>query len=123
MDWRGALGAAGVEQEIVKVPQHKGAVAFVRPQAVVGVGLEKDLAVDQQSEKLEPRKTRWRTKVFDLLRRDQQSQSSRDLRIADFEQGAGARRFQNQFVGAPPQIGKAREDELIGIAQLRQRGQ
>src|SRR5450631_1657145 len=51
-----ALGAAGVEQQIVKVPQYEGVVALGRPQPIAGgVGLEKDLAVDEEREKFEPR--------------------------------------------------------------------
>ena len=116
-----ALGAARVEQKIVEIPQHEGVVALGRPQAIaVGVDLEKDLAVDEEREKLEPWKTLLPAELFDLLRRGQQGQSSRDLRIADFEQRAGARRFQNHFVGAPPHIGEPRQHQRVGIAELRQ---
>ena len=102
-----ALGAARVEHKIVEVPQYEGVVALGRPQPIaVGVDLEKDLAVDEEGEKLKPRKILLPAELFDLLRRDQQRQSSRNLRIADFEQGAGARRFQNHLVGAPPHIGE-----------------
>ena len=114
-----ALGAARVEHKIVEVPQHEGVVALGRPQAIAG-GLEKDLAVDEQREKLEPRKILLPAELFDLLRRGQQGQSNRDLRIADFEQGAGTRQFQNHSVGAPPHIGKPRKHQSIGVAELRQ---
>ena len=93
--------------KIVKVPQHEGIVALGRPQATAGsVNLEKDLAVDEECEKLKPWKTLLPAELFDLLWRGQQGQGGRDLRIAEFEQRAGARRFQDQFVGAPPHIGE-----------------
>src|SRR5580700_71693 len=89
-----ALGAARVEHKIVKVPQHEGVVALGRPQAIaVAVDLEKDLAVDKEREKLKPWKILLPAKLFDALRRGKQGQSSGDLRVADFEQRAGARRF------------------------------
>ena len=48
-----ALRAARVENEIVKVPENKIAVAFGRPKALVPgrANLEKDVAVDKQAEK------------------------------------------------------------------------
>ena len=51
-----ALRAARVENEIVKVPENKIAVAFGRPKALVPgrANLEKDVAVDKQAENLEP---------------------------------------------------------------------
>ena len=54
-----AFRAARVEQEIVKIPENEIVVALVRPQAAVAgsVDLEQDLAIDQQGEQLEPRKT------------------------------------------------------------------
>src|SRR6266550_8717626 len=53
-----AFGAVGVEQQIVKVPENQVVVAFGRPQAVAagGIDLEEDLAIHQQSEKLDPGK-------------------------------------------------------------------
>ena len=115
-----ALGAAGMKQKIVKVPQNQMFVAFGRPQAgVSGADLEKDLAFDQQSEKLKPRKAGLSTQPFDLLRRRQHGQGGRDLRIANFEQGAGARRFKDHVAGAPPHIGEPRQHQGVGIAKLR----
>src|SRR5580698_9837374 len=62
-----ALGAARVEHKIVKVPQHEGVVALGRPQAIAaGVDREKDLAIDEEREKLEPWKTLLPTELFDL---------------------------------------------------------
>ena len=109
-----------MEQKIVEVPQHQGVVAFGRPQAIaVGVDLEKDLAIDEEREKLEPRKILLPAKMFDPLRRGQQGQSGRDLRIGDFEQRASARRFQNHLVGAPPHIGETRQRQRVAIAERR----
>ena len=113
------LGAARMEQQIVKVPQHEGVVAFVRPQAAVaGVDPKKDLAVDEQAEKLGSHKIFLPAQLFDLLRRGQRNQGGRDLGIAYLEQGAGARRFQNHLVGAPPHIGKPRQHERVGVVDL-----
>ncbi len=116
-----AFGAARVEQKIVKVPKNEVVVALRRPQAVAasGVDLEKDLAIQQQSEKLDPRKTVLPTQLFDLLRRGQHGQDGRNLRIADFEQRAGARRFQHHLVAAPSHVREPRQDESVGIAELR----
>ena len=53
-----ALRAARVEQKIVKVPKNEVVVTLGRAQAAVvgGIDLEKDLAIHQQGEKLDPRK-------------------------------------------------------------------
>ena len=116
-----ALGAARVEQKIVKVPKNEVIVALGRSEAIVAgsAGLEKDLAVDEQGEKLDPRKTGLPAELSDLLRCRQHSQGGRDLRIANFEQRAGARRFQNHVVGAPSHVGEPRQHDRVGIAELR----
>ena len=116
-----AFRAARVEQEIVKVPKHEVVVALGGAQAAVagGVDLEKDLAIHQQGEKLESRKTVLPAELFDLLRCGQHGEGGRNLRIADPEQRAGARRFQHHLVAAPPHIREPRQDENIGIAELR----
>ena len=82
-----AFRAARVEQKIVKVPEHEIVVALGQSQAAVAssVDLEKDLAIDQQSEKLEPGKTVLPAQPPDLLRRRQHGEGGRDLRIADLE--------------------------------------
>ena len=92
-----ACRAAGVEQKIVKVPKNEVVVAFGPSQAAVarGVDLEKDLAIHQQGEKLDPRKTLLPTQLFDLLRCRQHGDGGCNLRIANFEQRGGARRFQH----------------------------
>ena len=116
-----AFGAARVEQKIVKIPENEVVVALGRPEAFVagGVDLEEDLAIDEQSEKLDPGKTVLPAEPFDLLRRGQRGHGGRDLRIANPEQRAGARRFQNHLVAAPPQVCEPRQDENVGIAERR----
>ena len=101
-----AFRAARVEQKIVKVPKNEVVVTLGRSEAAVasGVDLEKDLAIHQQGEKLDPRKTVLPTEPFDLLRCRQYGDGGRDLRIANFEQRAGARRFQHHLVAAPPHV-------------------
>ena len=116
-----AFRAARVEQKIVKVPENEVVVTLGRSQpAVAGsVDLEKDLAIDQQSEKLDPRKTVLPAQPFDLLRCRQHGQGGRNLRIANLEQRAGARRFQDHLVAAPSHVCEPRQDENVGIAELR----
>ena len=54
-----AFGAAGVEQKIVKVPEHQIVVAFGRAQAsFLAADLEKDFAVEKQRQKLDARESR-----------------------------------------------------------------
>jgi hypothetical protein len=115
------LHAARVEQKIVEIPEHEAVVALGRPQAAVGgrIDVEKDLAVHQQGNKLDPEKTVLPTELSDLLRRRQQGDGGRNLRIADPEQGAGARRFEDHFVAASPQIREPRQDEDVVLAELR----
>ncbi len=48
-----ALRAAGVEQEIVKVPKSQIVIALVGPQpAAARIDFEEDLTINQQREKL-----------------------------------------------------------------------
>ena len=116
-----AFRAARVEQKIVKVPENEVVVALGRSEAAVagGVDLEKDLAIHQQGEKLDPGKTVLPTEPFDLLRCRQYGDGGRNLRIANLEQRAGARRFQHHLVAAPPHVREPRQDENVGIAELR----
>ena len=76
--------------------------------AASSVDLEKDLAIEEQGEKLEPRKIVLPAQLFDVLRRRQHGQDGGNLRIADFEQRAGARRFEDHLVTAPSHICEAR---------------
>ncbi len=103
-----AFRAARVEQKIVKVPKNEVVVALRRSQATVagGVDLEEDLAIHQQGEKLEPRKTVLPAEPFDLLGCRQHGDGGRNLRIANPEQRAGARRFQHHLVAAPSHVGE-----------------
>ena len=116
-----ALRAARVENKIVKIPKNEIVVALGRAKALVAgrTDLEKDLAVDEQGEKLEPRKPGLPAQLPDLLRRGQRGQGGRNLRIANLEQCAGARRFQHHLVGAPPHVGETRQHEHVGIAKRR----
>jgi hypothetical protein len=59
-----------VEQKIVKVPKDEIVVTLGRSEATLasGVDLEKDLAIHQQGEKLDPRKAVLPAELFDLLR-------------------------------------------------------
>jgi hypothetical protein len=116
-----ALRAPRVEEEIVKVPENEVVVALGRPEATVagGVDLEKDLAIHQQSEQLGPRETFPAFQPFDLLGRRQYRDGGRCVRIANPEQRAGARRFEDHLVAAPSQVCEPRQDENVGIAEVR----
>jgi hypothetical protein len=111
-----------VEQEIVEIPENEAVVALGRPQAAVGgrIDLEKDLAVHQQGNKLNPTEAVLPTQLSDSLRRRQNGDGGRNLRIADLEQCAGARRFQDHVVAAPPHIREPRQGENVVLAELRQ---
>ena len=119
--WRVGPRAARVEQKVVKVPKNEVVVTLGRSQAAVasGVDLEKDLAIHQQGEKLDPRKIGPPTEPSDLLGCSQYGDGGRNLRIANSEQRAGARRFQHHLVAAPSHVREPRQDENVGIAELR----
>ena len=103
-----AFCTAGVEQKVVKVPKNEVVVTLRRSETAVagGLDLEKDLAIHQQGEKLDSRKTVLPPELFDLLRCRQYGDGGRDLRIANFKQRAGARQLQDHFVAAPSHIGE-----------------
>src|SRR5689334_13701241 len=105
-----AFRAARVEQKIVKIPKNEIVIALGRPKAAAAssVDLAKDLAIEKQGEKLDPWKILLPTQLFDLLRRRQRRQDGGNLRVADFEQRAGARRFEDHLVTAPSHICEAR---------------
>ncbi len=115
-----AFRAVGVEQEIVKVPKSQVVAALGRPQPVAagGVKPEKDLAIHQQSEKLVARKAVLPPQPADFLRLGQHGDSGRNLRIANSKQRAGARRFQNHLIAAPPQVSEPRQNDSLGSAEL-----
>jgi hypothetical protein len=116
-----ALGATGVEQEIVKIPQNQIAVTLRSSEVAVAArfDLEKDMALEQQPQKLDPRKTILHTKLFDSVRSRQRHQGGTDLRIAKPEQCARARRFQDDLVPAATHVGKPRHRQNVGVAQSR----
>ena len=116
-----AFRAARMEQKIVEVPEHEIVVALGRPQPAVArwIDLEKDLAVDKQSEKLDPGKTVLPAQLLDRLRRRQHGQRRGNFGIANPEQRAGSRRFQDHLVAAPAQISEPRQGENVGVTELR----
>src|SRR5258708_39832821 len=103
-----ALCAAGMEKKILKVPEHEIVVAFAGPEVVAapGVDLEKHLAVHQQCEKIDSRKTVLPPKPTDFFRFGKRGDRARNFGIANPKQRAGARRFQNHLIAAPSQIRK-----------------
>ena len=105
-----AFRAARVEQKIVKIPKDEIVITLGRSKAAAAsnVDLENDLAIEEQAEKLEPRKIVLPTQLFDLLRCRKHGQDAGNLRVADFEQCAGARRFEDHLVIAPSHICEAR---------------
>jgi hypothetical protein len=92
----------------VKVPKNEVVVTFRRSEATLAgnVDLEQDFAIDQQGKKLDARKTLLPTQLFDLLWRGQCGDGAGDLWIANFEQRAGAWRFQHHLIAAPPHVRK-----------------
>jgi hypothetical protein len=116
-----ALRAARVEHEIVKVPENEVVVSLGGAEASVAGGddLEENVAVDEQGEKRNARKSVLTAEPFDLLRRRQHGHGARNLRISNLQQRAGARRFQDHLVGTPSQVGETRQDENVGITELR----
>ncbi len=105
----------------MKIPQDEVVVAFGEPEIVAArrIDFEKDLAIDQESEKLDPWKTVLATQFFDPVRRGEGGQHRCNFRIANPEQRAGARRFQHHVIAAPPHIREPRQGERVGVAQLR----
>src|SRR5580704_8812713 len=113
--------AARVEEKIMKVPKSEAVVTLgqSKPTFASSADLEKDLAMEEQGEKLDPWKTLPLAQVFDLLRGREDGDGGRDLRIANLEQRAGARRFQDHLGAAPSHVREPRDDERVGIAELR----
>ena len=117
-----AFGRARVEQEIVKVPQHEVVVSF-RPAQIArprGIDAEQDAAVGEQREQRVADAALCPAERLDRLRRDEPRDAGRDLRVANPKQRAGARQFQHEIVGAPPQVGEARQHEHVGIVERGQ---
>src|SRR5579871_2146555 len=114
-------GAARVEQQVVKIPEDEIAVALGRPEAalVCSVNPEKDLAIHQQRKKPDPGKAVLAPQLPDLLRFSQPGYEASDLRIANLEQCARPRRFQNQIIAAAPHVREPGQHHNIAVAQLR----
>ena len=106
-----------MEKKIVKVPKNEIVVALGRSEAYCrcGARLEKDFAINQQGKKLNPGKMVG-AQPSDLLWCRQYGQGSCNLRIADFEQRAGPRRFQDDLVATPSHVSEPRQDESVCIA-------
>ena len=117
-----AFGRARVEQEIVKVPQHEVVVSLRRAQIARtrGIDAEQDAAVDEEREQRVADASLCAAERLDRLRRDEPRNAGRDLRVANPKQRAGARQFQHEVVGAPPQVGEARQHEHVGIVERGQ---
>ena len=113
--------AARVEEKIMKVPNNEAVVTLghSKPAFAGAGGLEKDLAIEKEGKKLDPWKTLLPTQLFDLPRGREHGDGGRNLRIANLEQRPGARRFQDHFGAAPSQVGEPRQDESVGVAELR----
>ena len=108
----------------MKVPKSEAVVTLSesQPAFATGADLEKDLAIQEQREKLDPRKTFLLTQRFDLLRGREHGDGRRNLRIADFKQRASAGRFHDHLVAAPSHEREPRQDKSLGVAELRRLG-
>src|ERR1700722_7666735 len=105
----------------MKVPKCEAVVALgqSKPTFSGSANLEKDLAIEEQGEKLDPGKNLLPTQVFDLLRGGEHGDGGRNLRITNSEQCAGARRFQHHVGAAPSYIREPRQNEFVGVPELR----
>ena len=104
----------------MKVPKNEAVVTLGHSKPTfASTDLEKDLAIEEQGEKLDPWKTLPPTQLFDLPRGGEHGDGGRNLRIANLEQRAGARRFQDHLGAAPSHVREPRQDESVGIAELR----
>ena len=91
-----AFRAARVEQKIVKVPKNEVVVALGRrrPLSRSGVDLEKDLAIERAAREARlPGKPSCRRSCLICCGVDSVAMAARNLRIANLEQRAGARRI------------------------------
>ena len=112
-----AFGRARVEQEIVKVPQHEVAVSLGRAQIarLRGIDREEDAAIGEQREQRVAQAAILPAERLDRLRRGEPRDAGRDLRVANPKQRTGARRFEHEVVGTPPQVGEARQHQHVGL--------
>ena len=115
------FSAARVEQKIMKVPKGEALIALgqSKPAFASGADLEKNLAIEEQGEKLDTWKAVLPTQLFDLPWGREHGDGGRNLRIANFEQRAGPRRFKDHLGAAPPHVREPRQDESVGIVELR----
>jgi hypothetical protein len=115
--------AARVEEEVVKVPKNEAVIAFAQSKLTFAgsADLEEDLAIEEQGEKLDSWKTLLPTQPFDLLRGREHGDGGRNLRIANSEERAGARRFQNHVCAAPSHVREPGEDKSVAaeLGRLR----
>src|SRR5262245_13040380 len=100
--------ATRMKEQIVKIPQNKIVITLGWPQATVAGAfkLDKNFAINQKCKKLNPGKMD--AQLSDLLRCREPGQSSRNLRIADFEQRARPGRFQDDLVATPSHVSEPR---------------
>ena len=99
--------AARMKEQIVKIPQNEIVIALGWPEATVAGAfeLDKDFAINQERKKL---KSGIVAQPFDFSWCREPGQSSRNLRIADFEQRAGPGRFQDDLVATPSHVSEPR---------------
>jgi hypothetical protein len=98
-----------MKQQIVKIPEHEMPVALGRSRAAfAGARLEENSTIEKEPEEFgRQRGAGPVAEVSDLLGRRECRQGGGYKGIANPEQGACARRFENEVFGAPPQIGEA----------------
>ncbi len=109
-----------MEHQVVKVPHHEVVVALGRAQ-IGGVGCidpQQHVAIQQHGEQRLAQCALASPQRLDRSRRRQRRDRGGDLRIADPDKRRSARRFQHDVVAAPPQIGKSRQHDQIGRAEL-----
>src|ERR1700729_3821856 len=105
----------------MKVPKDEAVITLgqSKPTFATGADLEKDFAIQEQREKLDPRKTFLPAQRFDLLRVREHGDGRGNLGIADLDQRARAWRFDDHLVAAPAHEREPRQDESLGVAELR----
>src|SRR5215217_553211 len=113
-----ALGATRVEEQIVKVPKDELLVSFGRSGCAVSgrVCREKHMRINEQPEQLRAREIVH--KLLHALRAAQASQHCSYLRIANPEQCRGERGFENELVGAAPQISEPGKEQHLAPVEL-----
>ena len=102
-------GAAGVKQQVMKIPQNKAAVPFGRsqPLVVIGVDHKQYLAINQQGQQLEAGKAAFAAQLSHCLWFGQARNRGRNFGVTKPEQRPSARGFQHRVGAAPPHICEA----------------